>query len=68
MNIDGFIQDVGGRQVVIEMTGLTKGRISQWITDNRVPRSWAKFFAERFPAQAKRHGLFGKPEKSARAA
>jgi uncharacterized protein (DUF2249 family) len=57
MNIDAFIQDVGGRQVIIEMTGLTKGRISQWVTENHVPRPWRKYLSERFPAQSKKHGL-----------
>lgn len=39
---------MGGRAKVIAMTGLSKGRISQMCTANRIPTPWLKFFREKF--------------------
>ena len=33
----------------MEMTGLTKGRISQWVSDGNIPTPWLKFFEAKFP-------------------
>lgn len=44
-----LIEALGGRKAVIEMTGLTRGRISHWVTQNHIPRPWLKFFQEKFP-------------------
>lgn len=63
MDINGFIEELGGRQVVIDMTGLTKGRISQWVNENSVPRPWLKYFCERFPVKAKKRGLTAQLER-----
>ena len=49
MNAEKIIKAIGGRKVVIEMTGLTKGRISQWVVDNSIPVPWLKFFGAKFP-------------------
>ncbi|WP_034410967.1 hypothetical protein [Derxia gummosa] len=38
-----------GRAAVISETGLTRARISQWCTENRIPRAWQKFLRGRFP-------------------
>ncbi|WP_165973770.1 hypothetical protein [Paucimonas lemoignei] len=45
-----IIDAVGGRKAVIEMTGLSRGRISQWVTDKAIPTPWLKFFEAKFPA------------------
>jgi hypothetical protein len=57
MNVQAFTQAVGGRRVLISVTGLSKGRISQWVTDNHIPRSWVKFLELRFPVACRKHGI-----------
>lgn len=57
VDTNGFIDAVGGRQRIIALTGLTKGRISQWVTDNDIPRPWLKFLIERYPSEAREYGL-----------
>lgn len=49
MNARELITALGGPQAVINETGLTKGRISQWQTSNHIPRPWVKFLRARFP-------------------
>lgn len=49
MDTKKIIAEVGGRRSVMEMTELTKGRISQWVTDNSIPTPWLKFFQAKFP-------------------
>jgi len=49
MNSRKVIEAVGGRKQVIAMTGLTRGRISQWVTENDIPTPWLKFFEAKFP-------------------
>lgn len=50
MDTKKIIAEVGGRKAVMEMTGLTKGRISQWVNDNKIPAPWLKFFQAKFPS------------------
>ncbi len=57
MNVDNFISAIGGRKVLIESTGLTKGRISQWAIDNNIPRPWVKYLNEKFPSQCFANGI-----------
>lgn len=64
MQVEQFIEGIGGRAVAIEDTGLSKGRISQWCIENHIPRSWVLFFAQKYPEQAKQHGLVT-PESAA---
>jgi hypothetical protein len=49
MDCENIINALGGRKKVMEMTGLSKGRISQWATSGRIPVSWMKFFAASRP-------------------
>lgn len=49
MDTKKIIEAVGGRKAVMEMTGLTKGRISQWVTEESIPAPWLKFFEAKFP-------------------
>lgn len=49
MDVGTIIDELGGNKAVMGMTGLTKGRISQWRTENHIPRAWRKFFAGRRP-------------------
>jgi hypothetical protein len=48
MDTQRVIELMGGRAAVIAETGLTKGRISQWVTDNRIPRPWLKYFRQKY--------------------
>lgn len=49
MNAKQIIAAAGGRKAVIEMTGLTRGRISQWVVSDQIPKAWLKFFEAKFP-------------------
>jgi len=62
MDASTLINKLGGTSAVIEMTGLTKGRISQWRTENSIPKPWMMFFRE------KRPDIFGATREKARAA
>lgn len=44
-----IIDLMGGRKAVMEITGLTKGRISQWVSENSIPRYWLLEFHLRNP-------------------
>jgi len=44
MDTKQLFDELGGRQSVIAETGLTAGRISQWVTGNRIPAVWLKYF------------------------
>lgn len=57
MDVENFIEEIGGRAVVIDETGLTKGRISQWVTERRIPKPWIKFLREKYPEACARHGI-----------
>ncbi len=49
MDANQVIEIAGGRSAIIRMTGLTKGRISQWAKEGVIPRPWMMFFHERYP-------------------
>ncbi|HEX7907294.1 MAG TPA: hypothetical protein VF534_04280 [Paraburkholderia sp.] len=55
MNANQVIEVMGGRQEVMRITGLSKGRISQWIKGNHIPASWLVAFRalkpEGFPGE-----------------
>ncbi|GAB3107720.1 hypothetical protein GCM10027288_18320 [Bordetella tumbae] len=59
MNATDVINIMGGRAEVMRITGLTKGRISQWVSDNEIPRSWMTAFhamrPNEIPAPAAAH-------------
>lgn len=57
MEIENFIKEIGGRKFVIELTGLSKGRISQWVVANQIPRPWVKFLVEKFPKECASNGI-----------
>lgn len=44
MNATEIIEAIGGRKRVLEITLLTKGRISQWEKQNHIPRPWQMVF------------------------
>lgn len=44
MDTKQLIELLGGRQKVMADTGLTAGRISQWVTGDHVPAVWLKYF------------------------
>jgi hypothetical protein len=50
MNANQVIEVMGGRKAVMKITGLSKGRISQWITQNHIPNSWLAAFRALKPA------------------
>ena len=49
MNSKLIVEALGGRQKVIKETGLTRGRISQWIVRNDIPKLWIAFFRLKYP-------------------
>lgn len=58
MNIQSFISDIGGRQILIDETGLTKGRISQWVTENKIPSPWVKYLCAKYPKECAKNGIY----------
>lgn len=44
MNANQVIEVMGGRKEVMKITGLSKGRISQWVNENHIPPSWLVAF------------------------
>lgn len=44
------ISRLGGTKEVRRLTGLSKGRISQWRIENRIPTPWEKFLRAYKPA------------------
>lgn len=44
MNAKNIIEILGGAQKVVSITRLSKGRISQWVKTNNIPRSWMLAF------------------------
>ena len=57
MDVEKFIEEIGGRAIVIAETGLSKGRISQWCCERRIPKPWIKFFREKYPDACARYGI-----------
>ncbi len=49
MTASEIIDRLGGSKAVQELTGLSKGRVSQWRTQNRIPRSWELFLRSARP-------------------
>lgn len=47
---------------MIEETGLSKGRISQWVKTRSIPKPWRKYFLEKYPAECADCGLFNEQE------
>ncbi|KDR41149.1 hypothetical protein [Caballeronia glathei] len=44
MDATKIIEAMGGRRRVMQITGLTKGRISQWVSGNHIPDPWMVAF------------------------
>ena len=57
MDIKSFITEIGGRKSVIEETGLTKGRISQWVIENKLTRPWILYFQIKYPEASRKYGV-----------
>lgn len=49
MDVADLIDRLGGSKAVQGITGLSKGRISQWRTENHIPRPWLKFLQSSRP-------------------
>uniref|UniRef100_UPI0033426C6A hypothetical protein n=1 Tax=Castellaniella defragrans TaxID=75697 RepID=UPI0033426C6A len=54
MEAKKIIEIMGGRAEVMRITGLTKGRISQMVKDNHIPKSWMTAFRAMKPAAFRR--------------
>ncbi len=65
MDVEKFIEEIGGRAEIIRQTGLSKGRISQWCTDRAIPKPWIMYLREKYPVACERHGIVGSPEERA---
>lgn len=44
MDTKKIIDSMGGRAEVMRITGLSKGRISQMVKENHIPRAWMAAF------------------------
>ncbi|AZR94615.1 hypothetical protein BBB39_13130 [Bordetella trematum] len=51
MNATQIIEIMGGRARVMKLTGLTKGRISQWAKEDHIPKAWMLAFHRMKPRQ-----------------
>ncbi|MFM0479099.1 hypothetical protein PQQ81_01070 [Paraburkholderia strydomiana] len=51
MNANQIVTLMGGRKAVIEITGLTKGRISQWVNEDHIPAPWLAAFKAMKPVE-----------------
>jgi hypothetical protein len=65
MDTSKIITAIGGRKKVIEMTGLTRATISYWVTNNRFPKPWLKFFQTKYPRLNWKELLAEGPESEA---
>jgi hypothetical protein len=50
MDVSNVIERLGGTKGVQQLTGLSKGRISQWRTENHIPRAWLMFLKNKRPS------------------
>jgi len=48
MDTKTLIEQLGGRAKVISETGLSRGRISQWATADKIPAPWLKYFQAKY--------------------
>lgn len=48
MDTKELIDLLGGPKKVIADTGLSKGRISQWSTENKITDSWLKYLKQKY--------------------
>lgn len=48
MDTREIVQLMGGQSAVRKITGLSRGRISQWVIGNNIPRPWAMFLSAKF--------------------
>lgn len=51
MDANQIVQAMGGRAAVIQITGLTRGRIAQWVANNQIPRAWLQAFHAMKPTE-----------------
>lgn len=63
MDTRQIIEAMGGRAAVLRLTGLTKGRISQWEKSDRIPRAWHLLFHEMHPRKVPHPDKAGAPTK-----
>lgn len=49
MNVNRVFEIMGGREAVLGLTRLTKGRLSQWVKDDSIPRAWLMLFHQMHP-------------------
>jgi hypothetical protein len=63
MNAIQIIEAMGGRAAVMRLTGLTKGRISQWAKEDHIPRSWLLAFHRMKPKQIPRPAISPRPSR-----
>lgn len=69
MDASKVIEVMGGRKRVMEITGLSKGRLSQWTKENWIPTSWMTAFRAMKPEAFSDEGAntTGAPEPGRRA-
>lgn len=61
MDAKTIIENMGGRAEVMRITGLTKGRISQMVKDNHIPKSWMTAFRALKPTAFKKSVVAKEP-------
>lgn len=50
MRAKEFIEAAGGQAKVMKLTGLSRAGISNWRTQNYIPKHWIVFFKAKVPA------------------
>lgn len=69
MNAEKVIEIMGGRKRVMQITGLSKGRISQWVGEDRIPHAWMMAFRamkpKAFPVEKPARRTSGRPPREA---
>lgn len=56
MTAADVIEALGGNKAVQKLTGLSKGRISQWRTENHIPALWLRVLRREKPAAFRKNG------------
>ena len=49
-----FILSLGGVTKVAAHCGVTKGAVSLWHVNQKIPKGWLKYFEEKFPEEYKK--------------
>lgn len=63
MDATTVIEIMGGRAEVRRITGLTSGRLSQWVKENHIPLSWMTAFRAMKPSEFRRAEMAARAQR-----